>query len=560
LAATLAAASRPATDLAARWAVVEEAFAARAAATREAELKVHHDVAAQLVRLIERSRRVAEAETITLREGERLMRDIKAGLDSGAKVESTRELEDAMAALRSLQEKVAPRVRELRELDDWRRFANAQRQEQLIAMAEAIVAALKADVETGKDSDLAGTATALRELHAKWQEVAEAPRHSAQRLWERFRTATDFMRSRCEVYFAKMRDERTTNLKQKAALVEEAETLAQTSDWGRAAKRFQEMQTEWQATGPVPREAGRELGQRFRTACNTFFARRREDLTDRKKVWTDNLTRKEQLCERAEALAESTEWDSAASEMKRLQADWKTIGPVRRNKSELVWARFRAAADRFFERYHNRHVIAIQGKLAEREALVVDLEALVAENDAPADLSERLHTLRSAWTRGVPIPAAEMRALADRWQAAFSQLGAKWPAAFKGTEFDPDLVRQKLEKIVTRVEGLLEQIPEAAAKGAGTSQTELLAARLRSALASNAMGGRASDESKWRAAAEAVRDAQVAWQRLAPMAGDTAQALEARFREACRKVNEHARRHAGSPPRRSPRTNAAAAV
>ncbi|HET9370622.1 MAG TPA: DUF349 domain-containing protein, partial [Vicinamibacterales bacterium] len=228
LAATLAAASRPATDLAARWAVVEEAFAARAAAAREAELKVHHDVTAQLTRLIERSRRVAEAETITLREGERLMRDIKAGLDSGAKVESTRELEDAMNALRSLQEKVAPRVRELRELDDWRRFANAQRQEQLIAMAEAIVAALKSDMETGKDSDLAGTATALRELHAKWQEVAEAPRHSAQRLWERFRTATDFMRSRCEVYFAKLRDERTTNLKQKAALVEEAEALAQT--------------------------------------------------------------------------------------------------------------------------------------------------------------------------------------------------------------------------------------------------------------------------------------------------------------------------------------------
>ncbi|HET9372897.1 MAG TPA: DUF349 domain-containing protein, partial [Vicinamibacterales bacterium] len=340
--------------------------------------------------------------------------------------------------------------------------------------------------------------------------------------------------------------------------------LAQTNDWGHAAKRFQEMQTEWQATGPVPREAGRELGQRFRTACNTFFARRREDLSDRKKIWTENLTRKEQLCERAEALAESTDWDSAAAEMKRLQADWKTIGPVRRNKSEIVWARFRAAADRFFERYHNRHVIAMQSKLAEREVLVVELEALAALDDAPADLGDRLQGLRSAWTKGVPIPAAEMRTLADRWQAAFAQLGAKWPAAFKGTEFDPGVVRQKLEKIVARVESLLEQIPEAAAKGGkgstGTSQTELLAARLRSAFASNAMGGRSSDESKWRAASEAVRDAQIAWQRLAPMAGDAAEMLEARFREACRKVSEHARRHAGPPPRRSPRTNAAAAV
>ncbi len=64
--------------------------------------------------------------------------------------------------------------------------------------------------------------------------------------------------------------------------------------------------------------------------------------------------------------------------MKRLQAEWKTIGPVRRNKSEVVWNRFRAAADHFFERYHNRHEIALASKLAEREALVVELEGLAA--------------------------------------------------------------------------------------------------------------------------------------------------------------------------------------
>src|SRR5204862_8086278 len=104
----------------------------------------------------------------------------------------------AVARLKTLQEQVAPRVRELREMDEWRRFANAQRQEQLIAMAEAIVVSLKADDEQSKTSDLAATARALRELHTKWQEVAAAAGNSAQRLWDRFRTATDFIRARCE--------------------------------------------------------------------------------------------------------------------------------------------------------------------------------------------------------------------------------------------------------------------------------------------------------------------------------------------------------------------------
>ena len=77
-----------------------------------------------------------------------------------------------------------------------------------------------------RQSDLAATARALRELHSQWQEVAEAPRQSAQRLWDRFRLATDFIRARCEAYFQKLREERQVSLEKKTELVVEAETLA----------------------------------------------------------------------------------------------------------------------------------------------------------------------------------------------------------------------------------------------------------------------------------------------------------------------------------------------
>jgi hypothetical protein len=551
---------RPADDLSARLDAVEQAFAAKEAARRDAALKAQQDVVSHLQRLAERTRRAAEAESITLREGDRLLRDIGAGLQDvdGSRREVTREMEDAASKLRALQEKVAPRVRELREMDDWRRFANAQRQEQLIAMAEAIVASLKSDEEAGKISDLPATARALRELHVKWQDVAEAPRHSAQRLWDRFRTATDFIRSRCETFFAQQREARTTNLQKKAALVEEAESLANSGDWSRTAARLQELQTAWQQVGTVPREAGRDLGLRFRAAFNTFFARRREDLATRKKTWSDNLAKKEALCERAEVLAGSTEWDAASAEMKRLQAEWKTIGPVRRSKSEVVWNRFRAAADRFFERYHNRHQIAIAGKLAEREALVVDLEALAAsENgDVPADLASRVQQLRATWNRSVPIPAAEMKPLTDRWQAALTQIVDRRADAFKGTDLDPTAIRQKMDKLIAKVETYLSDVRETPA---GQSQAEILAAKLRSALASNAMGGRASEDTKWRAAADAVKEAQSAWLRLSQVAGPDARALETRFRDVCRRVMDHARRHSGGGSRRPPRPTAVGA-
>jgi hypothetical protein len=287
--------------------------------------------------------------------------------------------------------------------------------------------------------------------------------------------------------------------------------------WSTTAARFQELQAEWQQTGPAARESGRELAARFRTACNTFFARRREDLIERKKVWTDNLAKKEALCERAEALASSTDWDATASAMKRLQAEWKTVGPVRHNKSEAIWNRFRAATDQFFDRYHHRHEITLLSKLAEREALVVELEGLATADGLSAqERGEKVQQLRTTWNRSVPIPSAEMKPLADRWQTALSGIVALYPEAFAGTDLDPHQVVRRMEKLVARVEGLAGDLDQPAE---GLSHTEQLAARLRSALASNAMGGRANEDAKWRAALDEVHDAQSEWQRLAPAGG-----------------------------------------
>lgn len=553
---TLSNALRSDAELDARLDAVGQALAAREAARdaerKEAALRARQVVLTQLQRLHERAKRASEADTITLREGDRLMKDIGAGLELAGKAENAREIQDAVEALRKLQEQVAPRVRELREMDDWRRFANAQRQEQLIAMAEAIVASLKAEAEQGKQSDLAATSRALKELHASWQEVAEAPRNVAQRLWDRFRTATDFIRARCEPFFQKMREERGANLEKKNAIVAEAESMAQSTDWGKTTARFQELQKAWQDSGPVPRDAGRDLALRFRTASSAFFSRRREDLTARKKVWSENQARKEALCARAETLADSTDWDAAASEMKRLQNEWKTVGPIRRNKSEEMWNRFRASADKFFERFHNRHQINLSNKLAEREALIVELETLagVEPSARPEDFAARVQQVRTTWNRSVPIPSAEAKALADRWQATLTRVVQQHADAFAGSEFDPAVALQRMEKLAAKIEAYLVDVKDDAP---GLSPTEALAAKLRSALASNAMGGRASDDAKWRAAGEAVKEAQASWDRLSPIAGADARPLEQRFRDACRRVMDQAKRHrptGGSAPKR----------
>jgi len=537
--AILAEAGGSADALEARLSAVGEVFAARHTAEREAAEESRRAVVLHLQRLIDRARRVADAESVTLREGDRLMRDIVAGFEKAAEAGSSKALDEVTRELGSLREVVAPRVRELRELDDWRRFANGQRQEQLIGMAEAIVGSLRADEEAGRESDLPATARALRELNAEWQKVAEGPLQRSRRLWDRFRTATDFIRARCEVHFRQLRAERKASSERKAAILAEAEGLVESTDWAPTAARLQALQHEWRDLPRAGREAERELGQRFRTACSAFFSRRREDLSDRKKVWSENLARKEALCARAEDLATSTDWDVAAAEVKKLQAEWKTLGPVRKSRSEAVWKRFHTAADQFFERYHSRHEIALTEKLMAREAVVAELEALAATvADPPADFAEQVQAARTKWQQGAPVPVPGMKPLNTRWRRALGTVLSSRPEAFAGTDLDPAAVVQRMEKLVNRVEGVMEGLDDTPAPE--LSQTELLAARLRSAFATNAMGSRSAQPSRRRGALDAVRDAQGTWQRLPPLDSQEVKALEIRFREACRRIHETA--------------------
>src|SRR5205085_1843989 len=162
-------------------------------------------------------------------------------------------------------------------------------------------------------------------------------------LWRRFKAAHDEVWARCEAFFAVQNEQRAENLAKKVALCEKAESLADSTQWIQTAEAIKALQAEWKTIGPVSRGKEKAIWDRFRAACDRFFTRRHEDLAQRKATWAANYAKKEALAVRAEALAQSTDWDAAAAEIKRLQAEWKTIGPVKKSRSEAIWQRFRAA-------------------------------------------------------------------------------------------------------------------------------------------------------------------------------------------------------------------------
>ena len=518
-----------------RFAAAETVVKERAEVKRAAAEKMLRQHVQRLEQLVERATKRATAEDLTLREADKAARDLRAALENPPALPHA-ERDPLVERLKAALSTLAPKLHELREMDEWKRFANAAVQEELIAHTEAL--RTKYDLE--KPDDLEKAVRELHDIQERWKQAAEAPRAQAQTLWHRYRQAADPVQAKAREFFAQRAEERQGNLEKKLALCVRAEALADSTDWIKTADELKKLQLEWQAIGPVPRPDTRVVWKRFREACDRFFTRRNEDLAQRKEVWAVNQARKEALCVRAEQLAESREWERAASEIRRLQAEWKTVGPVRRSKSEALWQRFRGACDLFFERYKRRDEIELEARQADRESLAIELEALLPAPDTtpdpPADLLERVRSLRTRWNQSTTAVKQGADPLSGRFVAAMERLLNAYPSAFKGTELDIDASSQRMEKLCARVEGFISDSEPA------PSSSQALAAMLREALAANTIGGRAGEESKWRTMADEVRQAQASWARLVPVPGESGRALAERFHKACNRFFEQYRR------------------
>ena len=509
----------------------EQQKQAEQAEAKAREARVRQEALAKLTQLVTRAEAFAARADLTLKAGQRALRDIRAALAGLPALPSKREHDEMNERLKSVQTALTAKVQELRELTDWQRWANLGVQEQLCAKMEAL-SSLEDPLEIARE---------VHTLQEQWRAASDVPRPQGDVLWRRFKAAHDLVWARCAAYFAAEAEARAENLARKVALCEKAESLADSTHWIQTAEEIKRLQIEWKSIGRVPRGQEKTIWERFRSACDRFFTRRQADLAEHKKRWAANMARKEALCVRVEALADSTDWDATASEIRRLQNEWKTIGPVKKSRSEAIWQRFRGACDRFFTRHAQRHEIARGERVAAREAVCAELEALTPDS---SDLPATVRALRARWqqelaARGVDRERAA--ALDQRYAAAFARIIAAAPAAFAGSDLDPDANRRRMETLVKRMEELAGSATTSGGSAdAALSPTTRLAEMLKEALAANTIGGKVDEESRTRAAAEEVRQAQASWARIGPVPDDVRRALTDRFARACRRITERA--------------------
>lgn len=254
---------------------------------------------------------------------------------------------------------------------------------------------------------------ALQKLHEDWKEIGPVPQEKKDEIWERFKAATDKINQIRREHYSKIEEEQGTNLEAKKALCEKAEELiaedyTSVNAWQKKSTELSEIFGVWKTVGPASKKDNEEIWQRFRGAMDTFFAKKKAFFATLKDRQTENLERKTQLCIEAEALMESTEWKNTTEQMKKLQEEWKTIGPVPKRHADKIWKRFRAACDTFFTR-KNEH---FSGRRTEEEANLTAKKALIEEIKAfelSPNRNENMDAIKAFQKRWIEIGYVPMK-------------------------------------------------------------------------------------------------------------------------------------------------------
>lgn len=281
-----------------------------------------------------------------------------------------------------------------KELRDYDFKKNLELKQQLCEEAEAL----------DEESDIVSAFRKLQELHNKWREIGPVAKELREELWARFKAASSAINKKYQTFFEDRKSKEKENADAKTALCEKIEEI-KTDDlktyaqWDEVTKQIIALQEDWKKLGYASRKANAALFARFRKSCDEFFAKKAEFYKSMKEELSSNLAKKVDLCERAEALMDSTEWKEATEKFVELQKEWKTIGPVVKKHSDAVWKRFIAACDHFFEQKKKQNV----------NVHAVEHDNLKAKKDVIANL-------KSILEESAEDAAQKVRELMDRWQ------------------------------------------------------------------------------------------------------------------------------------------------
>jgi hypothetical protein len=263
-----------------------------------------------------------------------------------------------------------------------------------------------------------------------------ASKEMAEDLWKRFKAASDNILAERRTQMEVIKAKRNENLELKKLLCEKAEAMIQLpldtfKAWKEKGEEMNAIFEEWKSIGPVPDSFNDQIWRRFRESQNTFNQNKKLFFEKLNKGKDENLKLKTSLCEQAEKIANSVQFDSGSKEMIALQEKWKSIGPVPENMNEKIWQRFRKACDLFFAKRNDFY----KGKNDEekknqeqKEFIISAVEKLIELEDS-SKVFEALRSHQQNWMNIGFVPIKVKQELTQKYSQAVDAIYKKFKQA-----------------------------------------------------------------------------------------------------------------------------------
>ena len=268
----------------------------------------------------------------------------------------------------------------------------------------------------------------LQKLHQEYREIGPVSKELREEIWNRFKAASTIINKRHQQHFEGIRAREEENLEKKTALCERVEAIAaeenkSSSDWDRHTKEIIEIQAEWKTIGFAPQKMNVKIFERFRAACDTFFAKKAEYFKTLKDTFKENAEKKRALIEKAKALQDSTDWKSTGDKLINLQKEWKTIGMVPKKLGDQLWEEFLGACNKFFDA-RNAATAGTRGEeqqnLEKKRDVIARLKAVAEE--AGEGLQEKVQELVSEYQGIGHVPFREKDKVYEEYHAVLDKL------------------------------------------------------------------------------------------------------------------------------------------
>ena len=239
------------------------------------------------------------------------------------------------------------------------------------------------------EEDVVSAFHQLQKLHHEFRETGPVAKEQREEIWSRFKAASTMVNRRHQQHFEEIKEREQRNLDEKTVICEivesmEYDQMTTFQDWHDKTEEILALQAKWKTIGFAPQKMNTKIFERFRAACDEFFRRKTEHFKTLKSNMNENLEKKKQMCERAEALKDSTDWKATAEALNQLQKEWKKVGPISKKHSEAIWKRFVSACDYFFEQKNKAEAVHKNEEQInlEKKKAIIDKLTEINKNDS----------------------------------------------------------------------------------------------------------------------------------------------------------------------------------